>query len=852
MAKILLLVIFFLQVSLSGYCQIEKIFIKGDFYNKPLVIFIEELEQKHNIQFQYVNDVVSGVHLNGIIKNNTPLLQALEILLLDKPISFSSTSSGEIILFANDKKKLTSPVKYFKLSGLIKDKITGAPLPYVTVYIPGASKGAISDDQGSFEIKPITEGTHLIQFSYVGYSAVASKVLVDQDEFINIEMEESALQLSELIITPSVFEISTIESPLILGKEEILHSPNMGKDIYRTLRTLPGVANTDYSAKARIRGGHSDETAVYLDNLLINEPFHLEEVDGSFSIFNTDYVDELTLLTGGFSSKYADRLSGVIDVSTSDHLPSDQYRFSLDLLNMSFLAQKKISDKVNVFVTARRGYLDFLLRKSETSDTDVLDPRFSDVWGKVVYKANRKNSFSFNFLGGRDNFKVKDMDDFIAHLDLSNIRSNYNGWVNWQWFPNKNFSSITTLAYQSLQKDAKFIFPDNIAYDNLDKNKTTIISLTNNSYLNIADHHTLEVGWEFRTFNSRYQYNEIRYDVYRSTADNIITQDIDINKILDGYTAGAYLQYNWTINNRFIIQPGVRASLQSFSTNVKWAPRVALSYDISKSFTAKAAYGIYYQPDLYFKMRTSLLQVEPYDLNSKSTHYTGSLTFNKAKTHAMINVYHKDNAVLYDDFRYEFFNRVGGVNILDIPFNTVSGYSQGIEVMLRQQYGKGSMLSVSYAYSRSRIRDANANETFRDFDQPHAIIVNNIFRLPKSWNISMLWTYHTGYPYTPTQVDFIVQRPNEEGIMLFYDAGKKNSARLPDFHSLDLRLEKTWNFKKNSLMAYLNIVNFYKRENLRSYWWMPYYYRNGSIGFERETQTNIPFFVSPGLSFTLY
>ena len=851
MAKILLLLIFFLEVSVSGYCQIEKIFIKGDFYNKPLVAFIEELEQKHNIQFQYVNEVVSGVHLNGIIKNSTPLLQALEILLVDKPISFSSTSSGEIILFANDKKKLTSAERYFKLSGLIKDKVTGAPLPYVTVYIPGASKGAISDDQGMFEIKPITEGTHLIQFSYVGYSSVASKVLVDQDEFINIEMEESALQLSELIITPSVFEISTIEAPLILGKAEILHSPNIGKDIYRTLRALPGVANTDFSAKARIRGGHSDETSVYLDNLLINEPFHLDEVDGSFSIFNTDYVNEMTLLTGGFSAKYTDRLSGVIDVRTSDQLPSDQYRLSLDLLNMSFLVQKKISDKINVFLTARRGYLDFLLREAEMDDTDILDPRFSDIWGKVTYALNRKNSFSFNFLAGRDNFRLRDVDDFVAHLDLESIRNNYNGWVNWQWFPKKNFSAITMLAYQSMDKDAKFMFPENIEPNNVDKNQTETISFTNNSYLNFTSKQTLEFGWELRTFDSRYQYNDIRYDVYRSTPDNIITEDIDIQKNLNGYTGAAYLQYNWTIKDALIIQPGLRASLQSFSPNIKWAPRFAVSYAISKAFTAKFAYGIYYQPDLHFKMRTSLQQVEPYDKNGKSTHYTGSLTFNKANTHVMVNVYHKYNNYIFDDFRYEFFNRIGGVSILDIPFNTTYGYSQGIEFMIRQQYGKASIISISYAYSKSRIRNANGGETYRDFDQPHSIIFNNIFRLPKSWNISILWTYHTGYPYTPTQVDFITQRPNEEGIMLFYDAGEKNSARRPDFHSMDLRLEKTWNFKKNSLMAYLNIVNFYKRENVSSYYWYPYYYRNGSIGFDRETTTNIPFFVSPGISFTL-
>ena len=167
------------------------------------------------------------------------------------------------------------------------------------------------------------------------------KSLLIKMNLLALKWKRTALQLSELIITPSVFEISTIDSPLILGKEEILHSPNLGKDIYRTLRTLPGVANTDYSAKARIRGGHSDETAVYLDNLLINEPFHLEEVDGSFSIFNTDYVDELTLLTGGFSAKYADRLSGVIDVSTSDQLPSDQYRIFLGFVKHEFFGPKE-------------------------------------------------------------------------------------------------------------------------------------------------------------------------------------------------------------------------------------------------------------------------------------------------------------------------------------------------------------------------------------------------------------------------------------------------------------------------------------------------------------------------------
>jgi hypothetical protein len=217
----------------------------------------------------------------------------------------------------------------------------------------------------------------------------------------------------------------------------------------------------------------------------------------------------------------------------------------------------------------------------------------------------------------------------------------------------------------------------------------------------------------------------------------------------------------------------------------------------------------------------------------------------------MLNVYRKVYDQLFDDYRHEFFNRIGAVNIHDIPFNTTGGYAQGVEVMVRQHYARGSMLSVSYAYAKSKIRNAVGQETLRDFDQPHTIIVNNIFRLMAHWNISVMWSRHTGYPYTPTTVDFIQYRPQSEGIILFYDAGMKNSKRLPSYQTLDIRVEKTWFLGRNQLTAYINFINFFNRENTRSYWWNAIRKKNGSIIFERETQVSIPSFISPGLSFTL-
>lgn len=843
-----MLVVFF---YVPCYCQVRKVFIKGDFHDKPLKEFLREIEQKHNVQFYYSNEVIDKVMLNGSIAQPMQLLQALELLLGDNPVACAANGDGQIVLFSNPNKSVKPSGKFYTLKGKIKDSHTGEPLSFVSVYVPGVSKGTVSDANGNFEILLLPGGSSLVRFSFVGYESKAMKVDLVKDTFIEIDLKENITELQEIIITPSIFEISSVEgAPLTLGKEEILHSPNMSKDIYRTLRALPGIANHDYSAKPRIRGGHSDETAVYLDNFLINDPFHLEEIDGSFSIFNTDYVDELTVLTGGFSAKYTDRLSGIIDVKTSDHIDAGKYRLSLDLLNLSFLAQQRLNDKVNVFLTARKGYLDYLL--SDIESEDLVQPRFSDFWSKVSYKPNDKNILTFNTLIGHDNFHVKLLDDIEADMNLESIRNNLNSWMNWKWFPSKKFSSISTIGYQSYDKDASFFFPENLETDNADIKNTQTLVLTNNTFWEIASRSRLEAGMEYRHFDSRNRYHEVRRDIFNSTPDNIIDHRIDLKSNFDGYTTSVYAQFSYTVTEGFILQPGVRASLQRFTTGLNIAPRFAMSYALSPAFNVRLAYGVYYQPDMYFKLRTSLLQAEPYGTMNSCNQYTGAITYTMQKTSVMLNVYHKEYDHLFDDYRYEFFNRVVGIGVVDVPFGTVAGNASGAEIMVRRHYGNNSMVSVSYAYSKSVIRNYAGQEAPRDYDQPHTIIVNNIFRLPHNWNISFLWNYHTGYPYTPKEVDFISQHAAGEHIILHYETGQKNSRRLPDFSSVDVRVEKTWHFRKNTLMAYLNIVNLFDHDNVQTYAWYSHRWRQNSIRFRQEASLTIPFFISPGISFTLF
>src|SRR5690606_7450482 len=218
----------------------------------------------------------------------------------------------------------------------------------------------------------------------------------------------------------------------------------------RTLRTLPGIVSDDFSAKARIRGGHSSEVGVYLDNFNIKRPFHLEEVNGAFSIFNTDYVNDLTVHTGGFSAKYLDRLSGIMDVRSYNYIEKNQADVFVDLLNMGLRVQKKFG-KTHTFLALRRGYLDWLLGSFEGNNPDAqLKPRFYDIWSKVNCEIDSKNQVSAHLLYARDNFLYDDVDRFGNRHLLQNITQNNNVWFNWKYYPAEQFGLTATAGYQEL------------------------------------------------------------------------------------------------------------------------------------------------------------------------------------------------------------------------------------------------------------------------------------------------------------------------------------------------------------------------------------------------------------------
>src|SRR5690606_24248708 len=80
---------------------------------------------------------------------------------------------------------------------------------------------------------------------------------------------------------------------------------------------------------------------------------------------------------------------------------------------------------------------------------------------------------------------------------------------------------------------------------------------------------------------------------------------------------------------------------------------------------------------------------------------------------------------------------------------------------------------------------------------------------PKGWQVGARFRLVSGNPFTPV-VGATYDAAGGGYIPL---AGAPNSARVPLFHQLDLRVDKRFTWKRVSLTTYLDVQNVYNRQN---------------------------------------
>ena len=222
-----------------------------------------------------------------------------------------------------------------KIQGTVIDKKTGDKLPGVNVTIIGTTYGSATDLNGEYFILQVPPGEYTVKFSVIGYKGFIVhdvKVRAELTTRINAELEETILDIGgEVVVVAQkpVIQKDITASIQFLGAEEIIKLPvTDAKEglfvkagvFFDPIPVVGGLGSAGRGeARYSVRGGSQDEIKWFFDGVrtasLVNGR---ADWGGSFTNLNMNSIQEVQIMTGGFTAEYGEAQSGVISVITKE------------------------------------------------------------------------------------------------------------------------------------------------------------------------------------------------------------------------------------------------------------------------------------------------------------------------------------------------------------------------------------------------------------------------------------------------------------------------------------------------------------------------------------------------------
>lgn len=711
------------------------------------------------------------------------------------------------------------------IRGNLFDSDSGEPIIYGNVFLEGTTNGANSDLDGFFILTNIDPGTYVLTATYIGYDTVRTTVDVRNGaiEYQRMMMKENSVQLGVVNISAKREKARTEVqiSKVSVTPKQIKALPSTGgeADIAQYIQVLPGVVSTgDQGGQIFIRGGSPIQNKMLLDGLTIYNPFHSI---GFFSIFETEIIKNVDVLTGGFGAEYGGRISAIVDINTR---PGNRKRFGGQVALNPFLAKAMVEGPIfklkdtgggstSFVFTSKRSLIDQtssnLYPNAAVSDSVGLPYVFNDTYGKLSFingNGSKLNVFGFNY---DDEFNSPDIANFNWH--------NFGGGVNFTLFPG---NSDVVLGGVVGYSDYKVQMQE----ANEPPRESSVRGFNAEfDFTYFGNNSEVKYGFEFNGFSTDFR--------FQNPFKVILSQNQNTTEL------GGFVNYR-KVYKGLVIEPGFRVQYYASLRNFSPEPRIGLKYNVSDKIRLKAAGGIYSQNlistsnerDVVNLFNGFLSGPEEAILKPNSEEITNHNLQKSIQGVAGIEL------ELFNNFEFNIetytkqFTQLIIVNRnklsnADPNYATETGNAFGVDFSMTFETAKWYVYS---AYSWSKVNRNDGVQIYPTvFDRRHNVnfLATYSFGRKASWQASARWNLGTGFPFTKTQgfynslpfnngvyTDYITSNPDNVGIIF---SEERNGGRLPAYHRLDFSLSKKIEFSKYvNLEAVASVTNAYNRENI--------------------------------------
>lgn len=724
------------------------------------------------------------------------------------------------------------------IRGMVTDAETGLPLPGANVLATPVERarasdsaeadirGAASDANGRFFIEPLASGSYALHVSFIGYeSRVIGDIVVRPGRVTvaDAALHSAAYAAGEVEVTAGYFTTMPAEdvSVAAFSGEEIRRSPGSAGDVSRIMMVLPSVAKVnDQSNSLIVRGGSPLENAFFVDGIEMPNINHFPaqgSSGGPLGLIPVDLIRDVTFSAGGFPARHGDRLSAVMEIGFRD---GDRERLlgqaDLNFAGFGGLLEGPLGANGSWLFSARRSYLDLLV--SAINIGTSVAPWYGDAAAKISYDLSTSHRLGFVGLWSDDHndpdakTAVENDMQYYGRQDILN----YTGGLTWRALWNEHIFSVTSLSYTGMDFDEEFLKTGSGVPLLFNDSRESWVQLRSETRWKLAREIGLEFGGDVKVPQGRFdnRYGAVPDELGYSQPEFLFRKDI--RTVRGGVHATAVVNPLAALT----VSAGLRAAYSGWNERVAIEPRASVALQLTERSSVSVSAGVYTQslPLLLLAQDESSRALE----NPRALHGIVSLSHLFGETTRLtIEGYVKDydrfpvdpdQAALFlvdeMNYRYGFFMPHGALR------STGTAVSRGVEVTLQKKLAQGFYGIASASYSASRYTGGDGVERPRVYDNRLLFAVEGGYKPNAEWEFSLRWIYAGGTPYTP--LDVAASAATRQEVL---DATRINGQRHPDYHSLNVRVDRRFHFDRSALVVYLSVWNAYNRKNVAGYIW---------------------------------
>jgi len=712
----------------------------------------------------------------------------------------------------------------YTISGYLIDSETGENIIQGNIYNKEKlTEGTTSNNYGFYSLT-LTEGAYTLVYSYLGFDTQEISFTLNEHKVLNVELS-SGVTFKEVVVTAED-EDKNIEGTqmgtISLPVESIKTLPAlMGEvDVLKALQLLPGVISAgEGNSGFYVRGGGPDQNLILLDEAVVYNSGHLL---GFFSVFNADAIKNTTLIKGGMPAEYGGRLSSVVDIQMKDG-NNKKYvvEGGIGAVASRITVQGPIKkDQSSFIVSGRRTYA-FDLAQPLIKNTDFAGTNyyFYDLNLKINHRFSQKDRLFASAYFGRD---ILNFNAVQRGLNFQMAYGNETATLRWNHlFSEKFFMNVTGVynAYDFSFGGAQGDFTVDVFSGVKDYNLKLDFDYFPNPKHKIR-------------FGVNATYHELIPNIARATSGEVNFQSKPEAKYAT--ETAIYARDEIKLTDRLSINAGIRLGVfshlgpyvdkegnetdrgENVATYLGFEPRINAKFTLDAKSSIKAGYTHNYQ---FLHLVSNSASTLPIDIWVPSSplvkpqlgiqYAIGYFrNFKDDRYEASVEAYYKDlsNQI---DYRESYINNVAVE--LEEEFVFGDGRAYGVELFLKKR--KGALNGwIGYTWSRSERSFAEINDGAifpAKFDRTHDLSMVANYKLSPKWTFGGVFVFGTGNAFTPITTLFLAER------RLRPEYGDRNSARIDDYHRLDLSATLTpkpdseKRFQSKWIFSIYNVYNRY-------------------------------------------